>query len=104
MNLAEVAREISARLGRIFLAGEDGHRPCHAGDARFAQDPHWRELVLFHEYFHGETGRGVGASHQTGWTALAIRFIEDIARARSARRPGVSSARPAPATEKEISP
>ncbi len=104
MNLAEVAREISARLGRIFLAGEDGHRPCHAGDARFAEDPHWRELVLFHEYFHGETGRGVGASHQTGWTALAIRFIEDIARARAARRPTVSAARLAPATEKEISP
>jgi hypothetical protein len=104
MNLAEVAREIAARLGRIFLAGEDGHRPCHAGDARFAHDPHWRELVLFHEYFHGETGRGVGASHQTGWTALAIRFIEDIARARVARRPNVSAARPGPVTEKEISP
>jgi hypothetical protein len=83
LNLNEVARELSARLGRIFLAGDDGHRPCHAGDARFATDPHWRDLVLFHEYFHGETGRGVGASHQTGWTALAIRFIEDLARGRA---------------------
>jgi hypothetical protein len=83
LNLKQVARELSARLGRIFLADEDGHRPCHARDARFAQDPHWKQLVLFHEYFHGETGRGVGASHQTGWTALAIRFIEDLARART---------------------
>jgi hypothetical protein len=87
LNLNEVARELSARLGRIFLAGPDGRRPCHGGDPRFATDPHWRELVLFHEYFHGETGRGVGASHQTGWTALAIRFIEDIARARAAIDP-----------------
>jgi hypothetical protein len=82
MNVGEAAREISARLARIFLADSEGHRPCHARDPRFARDPHWRELVLFHEYFHGETGRGIGASHQTGWTALAIRFIEDLARAR----------------------
>jgi hypothetical protein len=81
--LKQVARELSSRLGRIFLAGPDGRRPCHGADVRFATDPHWRELVLFHEYFHGETGRGVGASHQTGWTALAIRFIEDIARSRA---------------------
>ncbi|HVZ72743.1 MAG TPA: glucosidase [Polyangia bacterium] len=87
LNLAEVAREISGRLGRIFLADERGRRPCHAGDRRFAEDPHWRELVLFHEYFHGDTGRGVGASHQTGWTALAIRVIEDLARARAEERP-----------------
>ena len=84
LNLQEVASELSGRLGRIFLANEKGHRPCHAGDDRFASDPHWRELVLFHEYFHGDNGRGVGASHQTGWTALAIRFIEDLARARAA--------------------
>jgi hypothetical protein len=88
LTLGEVARELSGRLARIFLADSDGHRPCHAGDQRFAQDPHWRDLVLFHEYFHGETGRGVGASHQTGWTALAIRFIEDLARAREDRRQG----------------
>jgi hypothetical protein len=103
MNLAQVAGELSARLGRIFLAGADGHRPCHAGDQRFAEDPHWRELVLFHEYFHGETGRGVGASHQTGWTALAIRFIEDIARARAAAQPASRSRRPR-AVDTEISP
>ncbi len=86
LTLAEVARELSARLGGIFLADEHGDRPCHAGDRRFADDPHWKDLVLFHEYFHGETGRGVGASHQTGWTALAIRFIEDLARARTRKQ------------------
>ena len=104
LDLAEVAREISGRLARIFLAGPSGHRPCHGGDGRFAEDPHWRELVLFHEYFHGETGRGVGASHQTGWTALAIRFIEDLARAREGARPaGRAVRRPADAV-KEVSP
>jgi hypothetical protein len=75
MNLGEVAREISRRLAGIFLpAGENG-RPCHGGDTRYADDPHWRDLVLFHEYFHGETGRGVGASHQTGWTALVVNLL-----------------------------
>jgi hypothetical protein len=56
----------------------------HGGDERFAADPHWKDLVLFYEYFHGDTGRGVGASHQTGWTALAVRFLEDRARSRQA--------------------
>jgi hypothetical protein len=83
LTLIEVARELSARVAGIFLAGPDGRRPCHGDEAQFATDPHWRELLLFHEYFHGDTGRGLGASHQTGWTALAIRFIEDLARARA---------------------
>ena len=83
LNLREVARELSSRLGSIFLAGPQGRRPCHGEDGRFARDPQWRDLVLFHEYFHGETGRGVGASHQTGWTALAVRFIEEMARGRA---------------------
>jgi hypothetical protein len=105
LNLAEVARELSGRLGRIFLADAAGRRPCHADDRRFAEDPHWRELVLFHEYFHGETGRGVGASHQTGWTALAIRFIEDLARARAATRAPAPVARQAlAAAPAEVSP
>jgi Glycosyl hydrolase family 63 C-terminal domain len=82
MTLAEVAREISARVARLFTADAVGARPCHGGDPRFAADPHFRDLVLFHEYFHGETGCGLGASHQTGWTALAIRLIEDTARPR----------------------
>ncbi|HEY3174829.1 MAG TPA: glucosidase [Candidatus Polarisedimenticolia bacterium] len=77
MSLQEVAREIASRLGGIFLPGTDGRRPCHGDDRRYAADPHWKDLVLFHEYFHGEDGRGIGASHQTGWTSLAVRCIED---------------------------
>jgi hypothetical protein len=83
-NLAEVAAELSARLSSIFLPGADGRRPCHGNDPRYAKDPHFKELVLFHEYFHGEDGRGVGASHQTGWTALVARCLESLAKARSA--------------------
>lgn len=79
MNLKEVAQELSARLAGIFLPDARGRRPCHGDECRYADDPHWRDLVLFHEYFHGDTGRGLGASHQTGWTALAIRHIEDLA-------------------------
>jgi hypothetical protein len=96
LNLQEVARELGARLSSIFLADKAGRRPCHGDDPRFANDPHWKDLVLFHEYFHGDTGRGVGASHQTGWTALVVRCIEDQARARTptpaaaARAPGAS--------------
>jgi hypothetical protein len=80
MNLAEVAQELALRLAGIFLPDEKGARPCHGGDARFADDPHWRDLVLFNEYFHGETGRGLGASHQTGWTALITRCLGIIGR------------------------
>ncbi|HVV49692.1 MAG TPA: glucosidase [Polyangia bacterium] len=84
LTLLEVARELQARVARIFLPGPDGRRPCNGDDACFAADPHCRDLVLFHEYFHGDTGRGLGASHQTGWTALVLRFVEDLARARGA--------------------
>jgi len=79
-TLDQIARELSMRLGRLFIPDGEGRRPCHGGDARFAADPHWKDLVLFHEYFHGETGRGLGASHQTGWTALAIRGLEQLGR------------------------
>ena len=82
VNLGEVSREIARRLSSIFLPQGEAGRPCHAGDPRFARDPHWRDLVLFHEYFHGDTGRGVGASHQTGWTALVVRCLEDLASSR----------------------
>jgi hypothetical protein len=75
LDLQQVADRLSERLVRIFLPDEEGNRPCHGGLCRFADDPHWRDLVLFHEYFHGETGRGLGASHQTGWTALVTRFL-----------------------------
>jgi hypothetical protein len=79
MTLKEVACELSTRLARIFLAGPGGARPVHGGEARFASDPHWKDLVLFYEYFHGDTGRGIGASHQTGWTATVAKFVEDLA-------------------------
>jgi hypothetical protein len=81
LTLDRVAEELSSRLAELFLA-EAGRRPCHGEDARYAEDPHYRDLVLFHEYFHGETGRGLGASHQTGWTALVTRFLEERARMR----------------------
>jgi hypothetical protein len=73
MNLAEVAREIATRVSRLFIPDATGQRSCHGTERRFARDPHWKDLVLFHEYFHGDTGRGLGASHQTGWTGLVLR-------------------------------
>jgi hypothetical protein len=76
-TLQEVSRELARRLGSIFLPDENGARPCHGEVAKYADDPHWRDLVLFHEYFHGETGRGCGASHQTGWTSLAVKLLEN---------------------------
>jgi len=84
LTLSQVAQELSARLTRIFLPDANGNRPCHDGDSRYANDPHWRDLVLFHEYFHGDTGRGVGASHQTGWTSLVVRCLDCLA---ASRRP-----------------
>lgn len=87
LNLKEVARELATRLARIFRADEHGRRICYGADARFAVDPHWRELVLFYEYFHGDCGRGLGASHQTGWTALVTRLLKDCCAANSSRVP-----------------
>jgi hypothetical protein len=76
MTLWEVAAEISRRLTRIFLQEGDGGRPVHGADERYRSDPHWRDLALFYEYFHGDTGAGVGASHQTGWTALVAKLLQ----------------------------
>jgi hypothetical protein len=87
LTLQQVAEELAARLSSVVMPDETGRRPCHGDDERFARDPHWKNLVLFHEYFHGDTGRGVGASHQTGWTALVLRCIEDQARRRAAAAP-----------------
>jgi Mannosyl oligosaccharide glucosidase. len=75
MTLWEVAVELSQRLSSIFLQ-QDGRRPVHGTDERFQTDPHWRDLVLFHEYFHGDTGQGLGASHQTGWTAVVAKLLQ----------------------------
>lgn len=76
MNLWEVAAELSQRLTRIFLPDDRGERPVYGGLSRFQQDPHWRNYVLFYEYFHGDNGAGIGASHQTGWTGLVAKLIQ----------------------------
>ncbi len=82
LTLDEVAAELQSRLSRLFLADAAGRRPCHGSQARYAVDPNWKDLVLFYEYFDGDNGRGVGASHQTGWTALAVPCLEDGIRRR----------------------
>lgn len=74
--LQEVASDLARRLVAPFLPNAEGHRPVHGGDARYARDPHWRRWVLFYEYLDGDTGRGCGAAHQTGWTALVARCLE----------------------------
>ena len=76
MNLRDVAQMIAARLCKLFIADGRGRRACHADDSRYAHDPHFRDLILFYEYFHGDDGRGLGASHQTGWTALVASCLE----------------------------
>ena len=76
MNLFEVAREISDRLSRIFLRDATGRRPVNGGAEKFRTDPHWRDCVLFYEYFHGDNGAGLGASHQTGWTGVVAKLIQ----------------------------
>jgi hypothetical protein len=75
MNLFEVAREIGNRLIRIFLRDESGRRPVFGGSEKFQTDPHWKDYVLFYEYFHGDIGAGIGASHQTGWTGTVAAII-----------------------------
>ena len=77
MTFAEVARELERRIIRIFTKDANGHRPLHGGDARYGNGEHWKDLILFYEYFHADTGAGLGASHQTGWTALVAQLIAD---------------------------
>jgi hypothetical protein len=76
LTLAQVAAELSRRLTRIFLRDEHGRRPVYGGTARFQSDPHWKDLIPFYEYFHGDNGAGLGASHQTGWTGLVAKLIQ----------------------------
>jgi len=76
LSLWDVAAEISRRLTRIFLRDSEGKRPVHGTQHKFQTDPHWKDLILFHEYFHGDTGAGVGASHQTGWTGLVAKLLQ----------------------------
>jgi hypothetical protein len=81
MNLYQVAEEISRRLASIFLrdpstgSGQAGRRPVFGGASKFQEDPHWRDHLLFYEYFHGDSGAGLGASHQTGWTGIIARAL-----------------------------
>jgi len=92
MTLFELARELSSRLVAIFRKDEQGRRPVFGGADKFQDDPHWRDCLLFYEYFHGDNGAGIGASHQTGWTGLVARLVdalgelrpEDLLRAGSA--------------------
>jgi hypothetical protein len=76
MNLWDVSIVLSRRLSRLFERGEDGRRPVYAHNQRFQNDPNWRNYILFYEYFHGDTGEGLGASHQTGWTALVAKLLQ----------------------------
>jgi hypothetical protein len=76
LSLWEVAAELSHRLSRMLLKDETGRRPVNGANESFHTDPHWRDLILFHEYFHGDTGAGLGASHQTGWTGLVAKLLQ----------------------------
>jgi len=79
MTLYQVAEELTGRLSRIFLRGPDGRRPVFGGAERFQTDPHWRDYLLFYEYFHGDNAAGIGASHQTGWTGVIARLTQMFA-------------------------
>jgi len=79
MNLYQVAQELTRRLSSIFLRNEDGRRPVYGDTRVFQEDPHWRDLILFYEYFHGDNGAGLGASHQTGWTGIVVRLMQVFA-------------------------
>jgi hypothetical protein len=85
LTLDEIADELCRRLLKIFLRGPDGRRPVFGGYEKFQTDPHFKDYILFHEYFHGDNGRGCGASHQTGWTGLIANLISQLAEQPSAR-------------------
>jgi hypothetical protein len=76
MNLFEVSKEIADRLIRTFTRDAQGRRPVYGGSEKFQSDPHWRDHILFYEYFHGDNGAGLGASHQTGWTGAVAKLIQ----------------------------
>jgi hypothetical protein len=80
MNLFEIAKEITNRLTRMFLRDQGGRRPVFGGAEKFQRDPHWRNDLLFYEYYHGHNGAGIGASHQTGWSGLIAPLIEIFGR------------------------
>jgi hypothetical protein len=76
MNLFEVSRELANRLVKTFLTDQNGRRPVYGGTEKFQTDPYWRDCILFYEFFHGDNGAGIGASHQTGWTGVVARLIQ----------------------------
>jgi hypothetical protein len=84
MTLFEVADELNRRLCSIFLRDKDGKRPVYGGTKKFQEDPHWKDYILFYEYFHGDNGAGLGASHQTGWTGVVARLLDLRARMKTA--------------------
>jgi hypothetical protein len=103
MNLYQVAEELTRRLASIFLRDGQGRRPVHGGARKFQEDPHWRDLILFYEYFHGDNGAGLGASHQTGWTGIVARAMHLFATSTAQEylelgtRAGIVEVDPAPA-------
>jgi len=86
LSLWEVAGELSRRMTSIFLRDERGRRPVFGNLKKFQTDPHWRDLVLFHEYFHGDSGAGVGASHQTGWTGIVTKLMQQSGESRQGKK------------------
>ncbi|HMK73383.1 MAG TPA: hypothetical protein VK454_08580, partial [Myxococcaceae bacterium] len=85
MNLYQVSQELLRRLESIFVRDAQGRRPVYGGARLFQEDPHWRDLLLFYEFFHGDNGAGLGASHQTGWTGLVSLIPNQLARDNSQR-------------------
>ncbi len=101
MTLGEVADELSRRLSRLFERKQDGTRPVFGGTAKMQRDPAWRDNILFYEYFHGDNGAGIGASHQTGWTGLVAVLMEDFSRSHLARAQLTPARQPEAAAPKE---
>ena len=104
LTLGEIAAEISRLLSLLFLKDDQGRRPVHGAMPQVANDPHWRDLLLFFEYFNGDNGSGVGASHQTGWTALIAKMLQQTGtheQAKSRQRAKASPVASAAAAEKE---
>ena len=91
LTLWEVAAELSRRLSQIFLRDERGERPVYRGIEKFQSDPNWNQLILFHEYFHGDNGRGVGANHQTGWTGLVTKMLQQSGESTRSRKGKLSA-------------
>ena len=99
-----LAADLADRLIAIFRVGPDGRRPVFGGASKFQDDPHWRDQILFYEYFHGDEGAGLGASHQTGWTGLVACLVDEWKAAEGEERRKDFQSRPAPAAEALAAP